>query len=114
MTKETKKLKTEKQMSAAAEAFAKRWEGKGYERGESQLFWTDLLTNVYGVENLPDFLRYEERVASMVDSTNFIDVHIPSTKVLIEQKSINIDLNKSWFSIKAKEFIISKLITFIV
>ena len=82
-------------MSAAAEAFAKRWEGKGYERGESQLFWADLLTNVYGVENLPDFLRYEERVASMVDSTNFIDVHIPSTKVLIEQKSINIDLRKA-------------------
>ena len=58
------------------------------------MFWADLLTTVYGVENLPEFLRYEEQVASMVDSTNFIDVHIPSTKVLIEQKSINIDLRK--------------------
>ena len=87
-------MKTDKQMSAAAADFAARWEGKGYERGESQLFWADLLTNVYGVENLPGFLRYEEQVASMVDSTNFIDVHIPSTKVLIEQKSINIDLRK--------------------
>ncbi len=81
-------------MAAAAAEFAARWEGKGYERGESQLFWADLLTNVYGVDNLPGFLRYEEQVASMVDSTNFIDVHIPSTKVLIEQKSINIDLRK--------------------
>lgn len=81
-------------MAVAAADFAARWEGKGYERGESQLFWADLLTNVYGVENLPGFLRYEEQVASMVDSTNFIDVHIPSTKVLIEQKSINIDLRK--------------------
>lgn len=87
-------MKTDKQMAAAATEFAARWEGKGYERGESQLFWADLLTNVYGVENLPGFLRYEEQVASMVDSTNFIDVHIPSTKVLIEQKSINIDLRK--------------------
>ena len=87
-------MKTDKQMAAAAAEFAARWEGKGYERGESQLFWADLLTNVYGVEDLPDFLRYEEQVASMVDSTNFIDVHIPSTKVLIEQKSINIDLRK--------------------
>lgn len=87
-------MKTDKQMSAAAADFAARWEGKGYERGESQLFWADLLTNVYGVKNLPGFLRYEEQVASMVDSTNFIDVHIPSTKVLIEQKSINIDLRK--------------------
>ena len=81
-------------MAAAAADFAKRWEGKGYERGQSQLFWADLLTTVYGVENLPEFLRYEEQVASMVDSTNFIDVHIPSIKVLIEQKSINIDLRK--------------------
>ena len=87
-------MKTDKQMAAAAADFAKRWEGKGYERGQSQLFWADLLTTVYGVENLPEFLRYEEQVASMVDSTNFIDVHIPSTKVLIEQKSINIDLRK--------------------
>lgn len=81
-------------MAAAAADFAKRWEGKGYERGQSQLFWADLLTSVYGVENLPEFIRYEEQVASMVDSTNFIDVHIPSTKVLIEQKSIHVDLRK--------------------
>lgn len=87
-------MKTDKQMAAAAAEFAARWEGKGYERGQSQLFWADLLTNVFGVQNLTEFLRYEEQVASMVDSTNFIDVHIPSTKVLIEQKSINIDLRK--------------------
>ena len=85
-------MKTEKQIAAAAAAFAESWQGRGYERGESQLFWADLLTNVYGVENLPDFIRYEERVSSMVDSTNFIDGHIPSTKVLIEQKSIDKDL----------------------
>ena len=83
---------TDKQQSIAASQFAKRWEGRGYERGESQLFWADLLTNVFGVENLPDFIRYEEQVASMIDSTNFIDGHIPSTKVLIEQKSIDKDL----------------------
>ena len=87
-------MKTDKQMASDAAEFASRWEGKGYERGQSQLFWADLLTNVFGVENLPEFLRYEEQVASMVDSTNFIDVHIPSTKVLIEQKSIHVDLRK--------------------
>ena len=85
-------MKTVKQIAAAAAAFAERWQGRGYERGESQLFWADLLTNVYGVENLPEFIRYEERVNSMVDSTNYIDVHIPSTRVLIEQKSIDKDL----------------------
>ena len=85
-------MKTDRQIAAAAAAFAERWQGRGYERGESQLFWTDLLSNVYGVENLPDFIRYEERVNSMVDSTNFIDGYIPSTRVLIEQKSIDKDL----------------------
>lgn len=82
----------DKQMASAAAEFAKRWQGRGYEKGESQLFWADLLTNVYGVQNLPEFIRYEEQVTSMVDSTNFIDGHIPSTKVIIEQKSINKDL----------------------
>ena len=85
-------MKNEKQQAAAATAFAERWKGRGYERGESQLFWADLLTNVYGIEDLPSFIRYEERVTSMVDSTNFIDGHIPSTRVLIEQKSIDKDL----------------------
>ena len=85
-------MKTEKQMAAAAAEFAERWQGRGYERGESQLFWADLLTNVYSVENLPSFIRYEEQVKNMVDSTNFIDGHIPSTRVLIEQKSLGKDL----------------------
>lgn len=83
---------TDKQMALAASKFATRWQGKGYEKGESQLFWADLLTNVYGVQNLPAFIHYEEQVASMIDSTNFIDGHIPSTKVIIEQKSIDKDL----------------------
>ena len=29
-------MKTEKQQRIAAAAFAKRWEGRGYEKGESQ------------------------------------------------------------------------------
>ena len=85
-------MKNERQQAVAAAAFAERWKGRGYERGESQLFWADLLTNVYGIEDLPSFIRYEERVTSMVDSTNFIDGHIPSTRVIIEQKSIDKDL----------------------
>lgn len=85
-------MKTEKQQAAAAAAFAKRWNGKGYEKGDSQVFWTELLTEVFGVENPSTFIRYEEQVK--VDNTNFIDGHIPSTKVLIEQKSIDKDLRK--------------------
>ena len=79
-------------MAAAAAEFAERWKGRGYEKGDSQPFWMDLLTNVFGVENVVDFIRYEEQVK--VDSTNFIDGHIPTTKVLIEQKSLGKDLRK--------------------
>ena len=80
----------EKLQSAAAAKFAERWKGKGYEKGESQVFWIELLTEVYGIENPSEFICYEEKVK--VDKTNFIDGHIPSTRVLIEQKSINKDL----------------------
>ena len=85
-------MKTDKQQATAAKEFAARWKGKGYEKGDSQVFWTELLTEVYGVENPSTFIRFEEQVK--IDNTNFIDVHIPSTKVIIEQKSIGKDLRK--------------------
>jgi hypothetical protein len=85
-------MKTEKQMALAAAEFAERWRGKGDEKSESQSFWTDLLQNVFGVEDITSFIRYEERVK--VDNTNFIDAHIPTTRVLIEQKSKDKDLRK--------------------
>ena len=81
---------TDKQQAKAAAEFAERWKGKGYEKGDSQVFWMELLTEVYGVKNISEFIRYEEKVK--VDSTNFIDGHIPSTRVLIEMKSIDKDL----------------------
>ena len=83
---------TDKQMSQAAAEFAKRWNGEGYEKGQSQLFWGDLLTKVFGVDDLTSFVRYEVQVKGDSSTTNYIDVKIPSTKVFIEQKSINKDL----------------------
>ena len=85
-------MNNEKQQAVAAAEFAKRWMGRGYEKGDSQIFWADLLTNVYGVKNISEFIVYEEQVK--VDTTNFIDGHIPSTRVLIEQKSLGKDLRK--------------------
>ena len=86
-------MKTDKQMAAAAAEFAERWKGRGYERGESQPFWIDLLTNVFGIETPSDgFITFEDH--RMVDASNFIDGRIPSTRVLIEQKSLGKDLRK--------------------
>ena len=84
-------MKTEKQISLAAAEFAERWKGRGYERGESQPFWIDLLSNVFGIETPSDgFITFEDH--RMVDASNFIDGRIRSTKVLIEQKSFGKDL----------------------
>ena len=84
-------MKTEKQIAAAAAEFAERWKGRGYERGESQPFWIDLLSNVFGIETPSDgFITFEDH--RMVDASNFIDGRIRSTKVLIEQKSLGKDL----------------------
>ena len=84
-------MKSEKQQALAAEEFAKRWKGRGYERGESQPFWIDLLTNVFGIEITTNgFITFEDH--KMVDASNFIDGRIPSTRVLIEQKSFGKDL----------------------
>ncbi len=79
-------------MALAGAEFARRWKGRGYEKGDTQTFWTELLTEVFGVENISQFIRYEEQVKA--DTTNFIDCHIPSTKVVIEQKSIGKSLRE--------------------
>ena len=82
--------KTEKQIAQAAERFAKRWESKGYEKGESQLFWTELLTEVYGVESPSTVISFEDQVH--LDHTSFIDGYIDRTHTMIEQKSLGKDL----------------------
>jgi len=84
---------TDKEQKKAAKDFAARWEGKGYEKGESQLFWIDLLTHVYGVDNIAEFISFEDQVH--LDHTSFIDGYIESTRVMIEQKSIGKDLRKA-------------------
>ena len=83
---------TDTQRRAAAKQFAADWQGKGYEKGHSQTFWLSLLQKVYGVEEPDKFITFEDQI--MLDHTSFIDGFIPSTHVLIEQKSLGKKLNK--------------------
>lgn len=76
-----------------AKAFIKRWENRGNERQDSQSFWLDLLQSVYGIENPTEYISFENKVA--LDHTSFIDGFIDKTKVMIEQKGANKDLNKA-------------------
>lgn len=83
---------TDREQKAAAKAFVEVWKDKGYEKGESQPFWLALLRNVFGVEKPEEFIVFEEQVK--LDHTSFIDVLIPETHVMIEQKGSNKDLRK--------------------
>lgn len=77
----------------AAAEFAATWIGKGDEKQDTQRFWIDLFQSVFGVKNPTKHLLFEKRVR-LEESTRYIDVYIPDTKVLIEQKGMNIDLAK--------------------
>ena len=77
----------------SAKAFVQRWAGRGYEKGESQLFWIELLQDVFGVGTPGNIISFENQVK--LSSTSFIDAYIEPTHVLIEQKSIDKDLRKA-------------------
>lgn len=85
---------TDKEQKLAAKKFSEFWKDKGYEKGQSQVFWYSLLNEVLGVQNPKEFIEFEDQV-HIDKSTGFIDGYIPSTKVLIEQKSIDKDLRKA-------------------
>ena len=73
--------------------FIEYWKDKGYEKGESQKFWIQLLRDILGIEHAEQFISFEDKV--FLDHTSFIDAYIPATKVLIEQKSSDKDLYKA-------------------
>lgn len=82
------------EIKSAAKKFVEYWSDKGYEKGESQPFWLSLLRDVLGVSEPEKFITFEEQVK--LDKANgFIDAHIKSTKVLIEQKGKDKDLRKA-------------------
>ena len=84
-------MKTDKQLAAD---FAKQWKGKGDEKQETQRFWIQLLSDVLGVTDATNRIEFEKRV--QLSHTSFIDAYILETKVLIEQKSADINLHKQY------------------
>ena len=72
--------------------FIAEWKNKGDEKQDSQKFWFSLFKNVLGVPNPENYLNFEQRV--QLGHTSFMDVYIPQTKVIIEQKGKEIDLRR--------------------
>ncbi len=81
---------TDTDRKKAAKAFAEYWKDRGDEKSDSQSFWLALVRDVLGVAEPEKFILFEERVK--LDHTSFIDGHIPSTHVLIEQKKKGLNL----------------------
>ncbi|MBQ6522448.1 MAG: class I SAM-dependent DNA methyltransferase, partial [Atopobiaceae bacterium] len=70
------------------QAFAQRWKGKGYEKGESVKFWIELQQAI-GYQHVHTTL-YEHHL----DSGGFADVWLRDGNTIVEQKSLGVDLDK--------------------
>lgn len=78
---------TDAEQREDARQFIKRWANKGKEDEDGRSYWIDLLSNVIGMDNVTERLNFEKKV--VIDGhTKRIDVYIPETRVIIEQKSL--------------------------
>lgn len=85
---------TDVQQREAARQFYYRWKGKGREDEEARSYWIEILSNILGVDRVTERVDFEKKVKGYDGNTKRIDVYIPETRVLIEQKSIGIALDK--------------------
>lgn len=84
---------TDAQAREAARQFYYRWNGRGKEDEDARSYWIELLSDVFGVERVTERVNFEKKVAGD-KSKKRIDVYIPETHVVIEQKSLGIPLDK--------------------
>ncbi len=86
---------TEAEQRNAATQFYNDWKGIGNEKSDCQKFWIEFCSKVLGIENAVQKLNFEKKV--VIDGqVKFIDVYIPETRVLIEQKSFDKSLDKKY------------------
>lgn len=69
-------------------SFVKAWKDRGYEKGETQQFWLQLLRAI-GYEYV-DSVLFEKPLKSR----GFPDVWLREVNVMVEQKSLGVDLDK--------------------
>ena len=85
---------TDTQQREAARQFYYRWKDKGKEDEDARSFWIEILSDIFGVDNVTKRLDFEKKVIGSDGNTKRIDVYIPETHVLIEQKSRGVALDK--------------------
>ena len=85
---------TDAQQREAARQFYYRWNGKGREDEDARSYWIEFLQDVMGVSDVTKRVEFEKKLVGSKGSTERIDVYIPETRVIIEQKSLGIPLDK--------------------
>ena len=90
------KTMDDKQIKQNLKVQTKFWNAQGgYEKGQAQQFWNSILRCFDDKINLSETIVYEKQVKEPgTNNTKFIDGYITKTRVIIEQKSSHIDLNK--------------------
>ena len=83
---------TDSEQREAARQFVNRWTGRGKEDEHGRSYWIELLTKVLGMDNATERIDFEKKVV-IGSNTKRIDVYIPETRVIIEQKSLGIALD---------------------
>lgn len=71
--------------------FVKDWSRRDYEKGEMQIFWLQFLRDVLNISQPEKFIKFE--VPVKLEHTKFIDAFFPDSKVIIEQKSLDKNLD---------------------
>lgn len=85
-------LKTEERRKGAIN-FVNKWQGRGREDEDYTDFWYDLLNMVYGVEKPWDCFKKQGKVI-IEGHHKRMDLYVTLSKVVIEQKSLGVDLNE--------------------
>ena len=85
---------TDNEKREAARQFFYKWQNKGKEDEDDRSFWIDFLQDIMGVDHVTDRIEFQKKVVGPDGNTKRIDAYIPETKVLIEQKSLGIPLDK--------------------
>lgn len=84
---------TEAEKREASRQFFQKWVGRGKEDEDDRSYWLDILQRIMGADDATDRIEFQKKV--IVDGhTKRIDAYIPETKIIIEQKSLGIALDK--------------------
>ncbi len=77
--------------------FILKWNNRGKEDEDDRSYWIDILERILNISNATDRIDFQKKVI-VNGSTKRIDAYIPETRILIEQKSFGIPLDKKIYN----------------